>query len=181
MSRKQLGAAQGIEAACILFQLNSKTADILRLAENAGLPSVFIHGSERTRLCAEWRAFVHAVVTAGLMQHAPNSVLVGYLRQTGHLLRAAEADAPDGRVAPEAPPAQADFVDGPFASYMALLGHGEQAGCPPLFCRRLADAAPELAPQLAQDTRVQARLAAVMALVVSAVWDKLEEFEILAD
>ena len=29
--------------------------------------------------------------------------------------------------------------------------------------------------------RVQARLAAVMALVVSAVWDKLEEFEILAD
>ena len=94
---------------------------------------------------------------------------------------AAEADAPDGRVAPEAPPAQADFVDGPFASYMALLGHGEQAGCPPLFCRRLADAAPELAPQLAQDMRVQARLAAVMALVVSAVWDKLEEFEILAD
>ena len=98
MSRKQLGAAQGIEAACILFQLNSKTADILRLAENAGLPSVFIHGLERTRLCAEWRAFVHAAVTAGLMQHAPNSVLVGYLRQTGHLLRAAEADAPDGRV-----------------------------------------------------------------------------------
>lgn len=66
MSKKQLSAAQGIEAACILFQLNSKTADILRLAENAGLPSAYAHGPEQARLCAEWRAFVHAVVTAGL-------------------------------------------------------------------------------------------------------------------
>ncbi|WP_297827542.1 serine/threonine protein kinase [uncultured Desulfovibrio sp.] len=182
MSRKQLCAAQGIEAACILFQLNSKTADILRLAQNAGLPPVFTTGAERARLCAEWRAFVHAAVTAGLMQHAPNSVLVGYLRQTGPLLRAAEADTPGGCALPESQqPAQTDFVDGPFASYMALLGHGEQAGCPSLFCRRLADAAPGLAAHLAQDTRVQARLAAVMALVISAIWDKLEDFEILAD
>ena len=75
MSKKQLSAAQGIEAACILFQLNSKTADILRLAENAGLPSAYAHGPEQARLRAEWLAFVHAVVTAGLMQHAPNSVL----------------------------------------------------------------------------------------------------------
>ena len=140
MSKKQLGAAQGIEAACILFQLNSKTADILRLAQNAGLPPVFTTGAERARLCAEWRAFVHAAVTAGLMQHAPNSVLVGYLRQTGPLLRAAEADTPGGCAPPESQqPAQTDFVDGPFASYMTLLGHGEQAGCPSLFCRRLAD------------------------------------------
>ena len=72
MSKKQLSAAQGIEAACILFQLNSKTADILRLAENAGLPSAYAHGPEQARLRAEWLAFVHAVVTAGLMQHAPN-------------------------------------------------------------------------------------------------------------
>ena len=181
MARKRLCAAQGIEAACILFQLNSKTADILRLAENAGLPPVFTRGAERARLCAEWRAFAHAVVTTGLMQHAPNSVLVGYLRQTGQLLRAAGTDAPDACAAPEAQPAQADFVDGPFAAYMALLTHGEQACCPSLFCRRLADAAPALAAHLAQDTRAQARLAAAMALVLSAVWDKLEELEILAD
>ena len=64
MSKKQLSAAQGIEAACILFQLNSKTADILRLAENAGLPSAYAHGPEQARLRAEWLAFVHAVVTA---------------------------------------------------------------------------------------------------------------------
>lgn len=181
MAGKQLCAAQGIEAACILFQLNSKTADILRLAENAGLPSAFTQGEEQARLCAEWRAFAHAVVTTGLMQHAPNSVLTGYLRQTGHLLRAAATDLPDGCAAPQVQPAQADFVDGPFAAYMALLAHGEQAGCPALFCRRLADAAPASAAHLAQDTRIQARLAAVMALVVSAVWDKLEELEILAD
>ena len=33
----------------------------------------------------------------------------------------------------------------------------------------------------ALDDRVQARLAAVMALVISAVWDKLEQYEILAE
>ena len=176
MSKKQLSAAQGIEAACILFQLNSKTADILRLAENAGLPSAYAHGPEQARLCAEWRAFVHAVVTAGLMQHAPNSVLAGYLRETGNLLRAAETDAPaESNNAPTAGTlVQADFVDGPFAAYMA--------GCPELFCRRLAEgAAPGVTAEPAADARAQARLAAAMALVISAVWDKLEEYEILPD
>ena len=184
MSKKQLSAAQGIEAACILFQLNSKTADILRLAENAGLPSAYAHGPEQARLRAEWLAFVHAVVTAGLMQHAPNSVLAGYLRETGNLLRAAETGAPaeSNNAATAGTLAQADFVDGPVAAYMALLGHGEQAGCPDLFCRRLAEgAAPGVAAEPAADARAQARLAAAMALVISAVWDKLEEYEILPD
>ena len=65
MTKKQLNAVQGIEAACILFQLNSKTADILRLAENAGIPPLYWSGAAQARLCEEWRGFVHAVVAAG--------------------------------------------------------------------------------------------------------------------
>ena len=35
--------------------------------------------------------------------------------------------------------------------------------------------------EAAQDKRVEARLAALMALVISAVWDKLESYDILPD
>ena len=38
MSKKQLSASQGLEAACILFQINSKTADIINIASAALRP-----------------------------------------------------------------------------------------------------------------------------------------------
>lgn len=177
MKKKQLTAAQGVEAACILFQLNSNEADILRLAGEAGLPVESLPPASRAILCHEWWAFTHAVVTAGLMQHAPNSVLVGYLRETAHLLAQAQGRHVPAGTSPSL--AQADFVDGPFAAQMSLLGHGRQSECPGLFCSRLT-AIPQLAV-MAGDKRVEARLAAVMAMVVSAVWDKLEQYEILAD
>lgn len=171
MAKKRLRAAQGIEAACILFQLNSKEEDILRLATEAGLPAETLPPADKAMLCLEWQAFTHAVVTSGLMQYAPNSVLVGYLRETGNLLAQTRTGIPQM--------AQADFVDGPFAAHMALLGHGRQAECPTLFCRRLAEI-PYMATA-AYDKHVEARLAALMAMVISAVWDKLDQYEILAD
>ena len=119
MRKKRLSAAQGTQAACILFELNSRAPAILGMARQALLPEEYLREPGAALLCDEWRAFIHAVVTAGLMQHAPNSVLLAYLRETGNLL--------------------------------------------------------------ALDDRVQARLAAVMALVISAVWDKLEQYEILAE
>ncbi|SDF26802.1 serine/threonine protein kinase [Desulfovibrio legallii] len=173
MTKKRLSAAQGTEAACILFELNTRTTGILHMAREALLPEEYLREPGAALLCAEWRAFAHAVVTAGLMQHAPNSVLLAYLRETGNLLTLA---APQGDLRLE------DFVDGPFARYMPLLAQGEQARCPELFCTSLAAAlaaARGTAPAL--DARVQARLAAFMALVISAVWDKLEEYEILPD
>ena len=110
------------------------------------------------------------------MQHASNSVLVGYLCQTGHLLRAAEADVPDGWDIPEIPPGPSRLCGRSFCLLHGLAGARRTARLPgPLLP---TPHPPD--PQLAQDTRVQARLAAVMALVVSAVWDKLEEFKILA-
>ncbi len=175
MSKKQLNAVQGIEAACILFQLNSKTVDILRLAENAGMPPLYWSGTARARFCQEWRAFVHAAVAAGLMQHAPNSVLAGYLKETGSLLRATAEPGEAALLAPDSQAARDAFVDGPFAGYMALFAQEQQARCPALFSERLTHGSASL------DGRTQARLAAVMALVISAIWDKLEEYEILAE
>lgn len=179
MPKKQLSAQRGIEAACILFEINTRTDDILRMAAGAAMPDVYTHGPGALLFCAEWRAFAHAVVTAALMQAAPNAVLLGYLRQTGALLAAAEAPT---RYA-DVQAAQASltaFVDGPFAQYMPLLAHGQQAACPDVFCRRLTEqAAPFGGTE--PDDRAKARLAAIMAMLMAAVRDKLDDYDILAD
>ena len=173
-AKKQLTAAQGMDAACILFELNSKREHIVNLAFGAEIPEACL---------TEWRAFVHATVTAGLMQHAPNSVLVGYLRRTGELL-AATAKAEGASLHTQAVPVSEDslnaFVDGPFAAYMPLLAQEKQHQCPVLFCRRLGyDEDSRITPEILK--KIQARLAAVMALVITAIWDKLDQYEIAAD
>ena len=181
MSKKQLSAAQGIQAACKLFEINSKTADILNMASGAQMPQEYLSGPGAEMFCAEWRAFVHAVVTAALMQHAPNTVFLAYLRQTGNLLAAAGAgfDSADEKAVESALNA---FVDGPFAQYMPLLAQEQQAQCPDLFCQRLAVQAANLRGQASPpDDHAKARLAAIMAMVISAVWDKLEQYDIQAD
>ena len=74
------------------------------------------------------------------------------------------------------------FVDGPFAQYMPLLAQEQQAQCPDLFCQRLAVQAAKLRGQATPpDDHAKARLAAIMAMVISAVWDKLEQYDIQAD
>ncbi len=73
-AKKQLTAAQGMDAARILFELNSKREHIVNLAFGAEIPEACLtEPGALPDFCAEWRAFVHATVTAGLMQHAPNS------------------------------------------------------------------------------------------------------------
>ena len=73
------------------------------------------------------------------------------------------------------------FVDGPFAAYMPLLAQEKQhQQCPVLFCRRLGyDEDSRITPEILK--KIQARLAAVMALVITAIWDKLDQYEIAAD
>ena len=141
-AKKQLTAAQGMDAACILFELNSKREHIVNLAFGAEIPEACLtEPGALPDFCAEWRAFVHATVTAGLMQHAPNTVLVGYLRRTGELLTAT-AKAEGASLHTQAVPVTEDslnaFVDGPFAAYMPLLAQEKQHQCPVLFCRREA-------------------------------------------
>ncbi|MDD4701073.1 MAG: serine/threonine protein kinase [Desulfovibrio sp.] len=227
MSKKQLSAAQGIEAACILFSINTEAEGMVRLAHSVQLPPVYLEGTGAICFCSEWRAFTHAVVTAGLMQYAPNSVLMGYLRQTGNLLHhaansrgaseaqsaspaqslkpaqpsagpaqsASEAQSSTSVSGPTSGPASGPtekldnpplgleaFVDGLFAQYMPLLAQGEQVQCPELFCQRLAvETAKARGEATPPDDQSKARLAAIMAMLISAVWDKLEQYEILAD
>lgn len=176
MSKKTLTAAQGVEAGCILFELNSRAEAIDNMARGAMMPEQYRQGAGAELFRAEWRAFVHAVVTAGLMQYAPNSVLTGYLRQTARLLALAAPSPAGAARATEA--AVTQFVDGPFAQYMPLLAREQQAACPELFCGRLAR---QLKGGSMPDNRAKARLAAIMAMVISAIWDKLEQYEILAD
>ena len=145
-AKKQLTAAQGMDAACILFELNSKREHIVNLAFGAEIPEACLtEPGALPDFCAEWRAFVHATVTAGLMQHAPNSVLVGYLRRTGELL-AATAKAEGASLHTQAVPVSEDS---------------------------------RITPEILK--KIQARLAAVMALVITAIWDKLDQYEIAAD
>ncbi len=200
MSKKQLSAAQGIEAACILFSINTDAEGMVRLAHSAQLPPVYLEGAGAICFCSEWRAFTHAVVTAGLMQYAPNSVLTGYLRQTGNLLQNAAQAQPTDQAKPvnqEPSPASESasaekpgglpsgleaFVDGPFAQYMPLLAQSEQSQCPDLFCQRLAVETARVRGEASPlDDQSKARLAAVMAMLISAVWDKLEQYDLLPD
>ena len=167
--KKPLSAAQGLQAAHILFELNTGAEEILRMAQRSGLPEVFWGGPLAPNLCEEWRAFVHAVVTAGLMQHAPNSVLVAYLRDTGSLLEQAEGHSD---AAPHADRLE-DFVDGPFSAYMPLLAQAGPQACPALFYRRSGAELPQ-----PEALAVQARLAAVMALLISTLNDKLDAYDI---
>lgn len=174
-TRRRLTAAEGVEAACILFRLNTEQAAILRMAAHCGFPPALLEGASARAIRTEWRAFVHAAVTAALMQHAPGELVPAYLRRTHALLAACdEADA-----APSAPCGGPDadtvnaFVDGPFSAYMPLLAQGDPRPCPALFCRRTGlDLPPEAA------LAVQARLAAVMALLISTLNDRLEGYDI---
>lgn len=168
MSKKQLSAIQGVEAACILFQLNSKTADILRLAENAGVPPVYRSDAEKGRLCAEWRAFVHAVVAARAYAACAQQC-AGRLLEGNRRVAARGGGARRARPFPQRFPSRAGRLCGrPFAAHMALFAQEQYAHCPALFCERLVHGSSPL------DARTQARLAAVMALVISAIWTNLK-------
>lgn len=182
--RRRLSAAEGVQAACILFALNTETAAILRMLGQCGFPPALLQ-AESDALCTEWRAFVHAAVTAALMQHAPAAVVLAYLRHTHHLLGGETAARPSAGMAAseERPPAEhisaetlASFVDGPFSAYMPLLAQAGPQACPALFYERTGAALPR-----PDALAVQARLAAVMALLISTLNDKLDAYEILAD
>ena len=63
-AKKQLTAAQGMDAARILFELNSKREHIVNLAFGAEIPEACLtEPGALPDFCAEWRAFVHATVS----------------------------------------------------------------------------------------------------------------------
>lgn len=162
--KKKLTVAHAVEAAGILFELNTRESGVMAMAQKAELPCGT--AEEKSRLMLEWRAYVHAAVLYGLMVQAPNVVVVEYLRVTQDML---------GRLG-YSPEEASDFVDGAFRSYVDPMVRTQTQECPAVFFRRLLDRSVEEVPQ-----NTAAMVSAVMAMIMSAILDKLEQYEFGVD
>ncbi len=167
MPPRKLPRPQAVDAACILFSLNTEPEQLRKMIEQMEKEDFAEKSIQRELFYKEWYGFVHAVVVTSLMVHAPNSVLVDYLRQTSSLLKTRNIPKEDAKF----------FVDTHFAPYMELVGKAEQKECPKLFFKQVCgiDDLEQVPP------RALALVSGTMALVMSAVADKLEQYEILPD
>lgn len=175
---RALSQQEGAQAACFLFELNTKETDVLEIAERAGLapgtPLVCPRDGaeaavvEKAVLLREWYAFVHAAVVYGLMAEAPNAVVADYLRATRELL-ATLAGYDTARID--------DFIDDAFAGYIQLMARNQQKECPARFYRRVlgAEDITLLPPE-----RV-GFLSGIMAITMCAVLDKLGQYTFSVD
>ena len=158
--KRKLTLAQAVEAAGILFELNTEPKGALAIAARAGLPCGT--DGEKDVFLWEWRAYVHAAVLYGLMVQAPNVVVVEYLRATQDMLRRLGYSAEQAT----------DFVDGAFRAYTDPMVRTQTQECPAVFFQRL------LGKELADvPAATVALISAVMAMVMSATLDKLEQYE----
>ncbi len=172
VSRKIWSRAQSVEGACILFSLNTEPQHVLQLAkqlQDMGLrygKSVGILEGERL-FCHHWYAFVHASIVSRLMVVAPNSVLVDYLRQTTTLLAQRHIPKREAKF----------YVDTYFSPYMDLLAKEEQKYCPQLFLKSVYgfENVMDVPP------RALALLSGTMAMLLSAVADKLDQYDMQVD
>jgi len=158
--KRKLTLAQAVEAACILFELNTEERGALAVAAKAGLPVA--NAEEQAAFLWEWRAYVHASVLYGLMVQAPNVVVIEYLRATQDMLRRLGYSAEQST----------EFVDGAFRAYTDPMVRTKTQECPAVFFRRLLDKdiADIPAPSVAF-------ISGVMAMIMSATLDKLEQYE----
>ncbi len=165
--KKKLPLAQAVDAACILFSLNTEPEHLVKMIDQLEKDGFAPHSIDRNLFCKEWYGFVHASLVSLLMVHAPNSVLVAYLRNTSSLLKKRNIPKEQAKV----------FVDTHFAPYMELIGKEEQNLCPKYFFKAVfgMEDIEKIPP------RALAFVAGTMALVLSAVADKLEQYELLAD
>ena len=162
--KRKLDVATAVQAAGILFELNTGENGVLAMARKAGLPCA--SDAEKKKLMLEWRAYVHAAVLYGLMVQAPNVVVVEYLRVTQDMLR-------NLGYSPEEAEA---FVDGAFRSYSDPMVRTKTKECPAGCFRRLLGKEVSEVP-----STTAAMVSGVMAMVMSAVLDKLEQYEFLVD
>ena len=124
--KKILSPEQAVQAACILFELNTREQDLLEMAQRAGVPCD--DEASRRALTREWYGFVHAAVVYGLMAQASNQVMAEYLRSTRTLL---------SQMAGYTPEQIESFIDDTFSSYIRLMAQNQQKQCPSLFYQRL--------------------------------------------
>ena len=158
--KRRLTLAQAVEAASILFELNTEPKAALAIAARAGLPCAT--EEEQKAFLWEWRAYVHAAVLYGLMVQAPNVVVVEYLRVTQDMLHRLGYGSEQA----------ADFVDGAFRAYTEPMVRTQTQECPSVFFKRLLNK-----PMAEVPAQTVAMISAVMAMVMSATLDKLEQYE----
>ena len=158
--KKELSVARAVEAATILFELNSGKQGVLAMAGQASLPCS--SPAEQQKLLREWYAFVHAAVLYGLMVQAPNVVVVEYLRVTQSMLAHLGFKEDEALV----------FVDDAFHAYVEPMVRTRTEECPAVFFRRLQDKDITEVPQ-----HQVAVVSGVMAMILSAILDKLEQYE----
>lgn len=158
--KKKLDVATAVQAAGILFELNTGENGVLAMAQKAKLPCA--SGEEKKKLMLEWRAYVHAAVLYGLMVQAPNVVVVEYLRVTQSMLQKLGYSPKEAE----------DFVDGAFRAYVDPMVRTKTQECPDVFFRRLLNRGVSEVP-----TENAAVVSGVMAMVMSAILDKLEQYE----
>lgn len=158
--KKKLDVATAVQAAGILFELNTGENGVLAMAQKAKLPCA--SGEEKKKLMLEWRAYVHAAVLYGLMVQAPNVVVVEYLRVTQSMLQKLGYSPKEAE----------DFVDGAFRAYVDPMVRTKTQECPDVFFRRLLNRGVSEVP-----TETAAVVSGVMAMVMSAILDKLEQYE----
>ena len=158
--KKKLDVATAVQAAGILFELNTGENGVLAMAQKAKLPCA--SGEEKKKLMLEWLAYVHAAVLYGLMVQAPNVVVVEYLRVTQSMLQKLGYSPKEAE----------DFVDGAFRAYVDPMVRTKTQECPDVFFRRLLNRGVSEVP-----TETAAVVSGVMAMVMSAILDKLEQYE----
>ena len=158
--KKKLDVATAVQAAGILFELNTGENGVLAMAQKAGLPCA--SDEEKKRLMLEWRAYVHAAVLYGLMVQAPNVVVVEYLRVTQSMLQKLGYSPKEAE----------DFVDGAFRAYVDPMVRTKTQECPDVFFRRLLNRGVSEVP-----AETAAVVSGVMAMIMSAILDKLEQYE----
>ena len=187
MSR--LSYAEGVRAACLLFEQNTRDADIREFAERAGLmpraaeldaalagmkkrPGLAAKEAADTaasdallrRVRLEWFGFVHAAVVYALMDAAPNDVVFAYLRSTRTLV-STRGELDEAGVDA--------FVDQTFAGYLERMARKTQRECPLLFYERLLELAPGEAASLPAPRL--AFVSGMMAITMCCILDKIEQ------
>ena len=158
--KRRLSLAEAVDAGRFLFEINSAEEGVLALMRQAGLACDA--PEERARLLEEWRAYVHASVLAAFMECAPNAVWLEYERATQPMLRRLGYGKEQGEA----------FVDGPLKAYAELLFSGRAKECPALFFLRAAGKQMRDMPP-----RCAAVLAGAMAMLLSALIDRLEQYD----
>lgn len=158
--KRKLTLAQAVEAAGILFELNTAEKGALAIAAQAGLPCS--SEEERAAFLWEWRAYVHAAVLYGLMVQAPNVVVIEYLRATQAMLHRLGYS----------PEQATEFVDGAFRAYTDPMVRTQTQECPAVFFQRMLGK-----PLSEVPAQSVAMISTVMAMVMSATLDKLEQYE----